>query len=217
MSLEMKLKSDYSSLFQKEDWEVFKLTADKYFELAAKLLKKDFGNEELYLNTFRKEDARLLLRNKTKRLFIGIGSELLLKAYYLKSGFHINKIPENIKNGKGNNAFKFSEISSSDVDQGDTIGFNHLIQGLNELERKINNIKKAKVDPAIINTLKIAKVFRNKEAHISTLVHQYDPNDYNEIEIGIKKMYEIWFEEELEFQISFAQAQEGRFEIKSKI
>jgi hypothetical protein len=214
MSIEKKIKSDYRSLFKKKDWKIFKLNADKYFESAAKLKKKDFGNTRIILDTLKKKDARLMLRNKRKRLFIGLGSELLIKAFYLKSGFHVNLIPNDKKNGKGSNAFKFSEIPNKDVIPGSTIKFNLLIQGLSELDRKASNKKKGRVDKEIKNALSISKVFRNKEAHISTKGHKYDGKDYDEIEKGIKKMYKSWFDEDLEFQISFEQNEKGKFKIK---
>ena len=87
MSLEKKIKSNYTNLFNKSDWKIFKLNADKYFESAALLKKKDFGKEKIILESLKNNDIRLQLRNKRKRLFIGLGSELLIKSFYLKSGF----------------------------------------------------------------------------------------------------------------------------------
>jgi len=211
MSIEQKVKSDYVSIFKKSDWELFKLGADKYFESAAELKRKDIASEEIILPNLKKKDARLLLRNKRKRLFIGLGCELLIKAFYLKSGFYINSI--NNKKGLGSNAFKFSELTDADIDTEKTLKFDLMIAGLGELDRKVNERKKGKVDSQLKDALCIAKVFRNKEAHIITKGHKYDRKDYNEIENGIKKMYEIWFSEKLEFKISFEPNQDGIFEI----
>ena len=94
------------------------------------------------------------------------------------------------------------------------MNFNNLIQGLNEVDRKINNKKRGKVEINISNALNIAKVFRNKEAHVSTKWHKFDSNDYDEIEKGVKNMYKLWFNEDLQFQISFEISEKGEFKIE---
>lgn len=214
MSLEQKLKSDFKSVFSLKDWKLFKICADRYFATAATIKKRDINRNEIIFSNKGKKDARLLFRNKRKRLFIGLGCELLIKAYYLKSGFYINK-PVN-KRGRGKTAFKFTELDSKYIDQETTIKFDDLIKGLAELERKSQNKKRVKIDSEITNSLIIAKIFRNKEAHIITEGHKYNSNDYDEIEKGIIKMYDYWFNENLAFQISFEQNEIGKFKIKEK-
>ena len=136
---------------------------------------------------------------------------MILKSYYLKNGFYINK--QINKRDKGKIAFKFIELDSRDIDQQKTIEFNLLIQGLAELERKIQNKKRVIIDTDIRNSLNIAKVFRNKEAHIITKGHKYNSQDYDEIEKGIIKIYNNWFNEKLDFKISFENNELWEFNI----
>src|SRR5438874_5298327 len=81
--LEETVKANFAKVFVKSDWRLFKGVADRYFERSARLRKSDLGAFPAAW--------RLLARNIEKRLFIGIGTELLLKAAYLKHGFVINK------------------------------------------------------------------------------------------------------------------------------
>src|SRR5882762_10484685 len=95
--IERGIKSQYARIFEKKDWQIFKSVTEYYFSKAAKLRIKDI---EFATN-------QLLLRNIQKRLFLGIGGELLVKAYFLKSGYYINR-----PLGKGHNSklIKFTEL-----------------------------------------------------------------------------------------------------------
>jgi len=70
------------------------------------------------------------------------------------------------------------------------------------------------VQREITEGLKIAKVFRNKEAHVITNSHEYNESDYTKIEKCIIKSYKEWFSEEIDFNISFEKNEKGKFEIK---
>ena len=80
------IKEQYARVLDQKDWVQFKYIADYYFDTAAKLKKRDVNV---------REELQLLVRNSQKRLFIGIGCEMLLKAIYLKSAYCINKYKNN--------------------------------------------------------------------------------------------------------------------------
>ncbi|HVU93730.1 MAG TPA: hypothetical protein VHE34_00840 [Puia sp.] len=101
-SIESTIKQQYAKVFKKQDWESFKLIADFYFRKAATLKRKDIDIDETF---------KLLTRNIQKRLYLGIGCELLVKSCYLKNGFTINT-PIDIKKGK---LIKFSAIKVSEL------------------------------------------------------------------------------------------------------
>ena len=81
-TIEKSIKDQYAKVFKKKDWGNFKLIADYYLNKAATLKRKDIDINDNF---------KLLVRNIQKRLFLGIASELLVKACYLKCGYVINK------------------------------------------------------------------------------------------------------------------------------
>jgi len=202
-SIEQRIKSSYNCLFKQSDWILFKEGADNYLKIAALLKKRNINNSKLALSGI-KSDGRLLIRNTHKRLFIGIACELIIKAYYLKNGFCINRV-----NGT-NDILLFEEINDLEVNSTETYTLNKFVQGLPQLERKCN---KEKTDKDIITAITIGKVFRNKEAHIITSGHKYSSGDYETIENGISKIYKNWFDEDLDFKISFETGEKGKFEL----
>ncbi|MBZ9572375.1 hypothetical protein KJA15_03530 [Patescibacteria group bacterium] len=203
VSLESTIKAQYAKKFEKNDWFTFKLVADYYLESAALLLKKD-----IYAN-YINDDLKLLIRNRQKRLFIGIGCELLLKVLYLKNGFCINLVIDN--NGKKimkKFPYLLNEFDKLKFKKDDTYTMNPLIQKI----KKIQGIKHLK---EIQKGLNIAKVFRNKEGHSSTLWHKYEPQNYIDIEHAIQYLYDEGFHEKLDIKIAFGKNQEGLFNIKN--
>ncbi len=122
-SIEQDIKSQYAKIFLQKDWKLFKKTAEYYFQTAATLKKKNITSV----------DNHLLLRNIQKRLFLGIGGELLIKAYYLKNGCYINKpIDTNtIKSKK----IKFTECELEKINEKETFSFNELIDNLNKIDK----------------------------------------------------------------------------------
>src|SRR5439155_22087716 len=86
-SVEQNVKQTFARLFVENDWTLFKSMSEFYFQSAVFLKKSDVG--------YVSPNLKLLTRNCLKRLYIGIGAELLLKAIYLKRGFLINKLDKN--------------------------------------------------------------------------------------------------------------------------
>lgn len=80
-SIEESVRSQFAKVFSNADWPLFKHMAEIYLTEAAFLKKASFKVPK---------NRKLLVRNSRKRLLIGIGAELLLKAIYLKAGYCIN-------------------------------------------------------------------------------------------------------------------------------
>ena len=200
-SIERTIKDQYARFFEEDLWSLFKESADYYFETAAKILLKDIQ--------YGREDLKLLRRNVTKRLYIGIGCELLLKAIYLKNGFCINKIRNNKRSQYPYPyPFKIADIDENDFKDDDTLSLNQLIQKLFDIE----NYGKEK--SSIEKGLKISKVFRNKEGHVVVPLHPFEPQNYIDIEISLIGIYKNSFNEDLQLTFSVADGQEANFNIK---
>ena len=198
-SIERSIKDQYAKFFEKSDWNIFKKSADYYFETAAKILKKDIQYGEEYL--------KLLRRNVTKRLFIGIGCELLLKAIYLKNGFCIN----NLKQGKklpNQYPNKIADIDPNDFRDDDTLSLNQLIRKLFDIEDY------GQEKDLIEKGLKISKVFRNKEGHVIVLWHNFNPQNYRDVETSLIGIYRNSFNEDLQLTFSVADGEVANFNIK---
>src|SRR5437773_2524492 len=84
-TVEQETKATFARVFVKSDWGLFKTMAEFHLKRATALRLADV--------VYIPKQWRLLMRNIQKRLFIGIGIELLLKGLYLKHGFVINKLP----------------------------------------------------------------------------------------------------------------------------
>jgi hypothetical protein len=197
MNIEQEIKSQYAKVLRKEDSETFKHIASYYFETAAKLKKKDINIEK---------GLKLLARNIQKRLFIGVGAELLLKALYLDNGFCVNKSI----NKRYNRPVNFEEIKPEDINEKDTFTIVQLIDSLGDLDifskKDLSTVKKG---------LNIAKVFRNKEGHVAVKTHAYDSQNFSDIESSVIAVYKFGFKEELEFRISMESKEEPVFKIKN--
>lgn len=186
-SLESSVKSQFARIFRKSDWPFFKEMAEFSFSEAAFLKKDDF--KKLPRN------RRLLVRNSRKRLLIGIGTELLLKALYLKAGYSINQ-PKDGAKAKLTFPFRHAAAAGVTLDDANTYMLDILI-------KKIREIVKPS-DPEVTDGLNIAKVFRNKEGHVVTPTHQFAPESFRAIERALVELYEIGFEERLRVRFSFA-------------
>jgi hypothetical protein len=198
-SIERSIKDQYAKFFEKSDWNIFKKSADYYFETAAKILKKDIQYGEEYL--------KLLRRNVTKRLFIGIGCELLLKAIYLKNGFCINKLKQD-KKLPNQYPYKIADINPNDFRDDDTLSFNQLIGKLFDIEDY------GQEKDLIEKGLKISKVFRNKEGHVIVLWHNFNPQNYRDVETSLIGIYRNSFNENLQLTFSVADGKVANFNIK---
>ena len=169
--------------------------ADFYFKNAAFLLKKDVDIQD---------SLKLMARNIQKRLFLGIGTELLLKSFYLKNGYCINRALRG-KKISINKPILLNSIKSLDVlNPMETFTLNSLIQNLKPLIQTGNwkEIEKG---------LKIAKVFRNKEGHVAVYWHKADPENYSSIEKSIIEIYKVGFNQVLNFQVSFENDEKAEF------
>jgi hypothetical protein len=194
-SIEATIKGQYARFFRSHDWRELKAVAEQYLETAAKLKTKDIIPATM----------KLLFRNIQKRLFLGIASELLLKALYLKCGYCINKPKEGVTiNGKF--PYKFVDVRTEDFDEANTFTLDRLIQGLRAVH-PFNEYEN------LVKGLRTAKVFRNKEGHVAVFWHHFDPQNYRDIAEAIRILYREGFQQELVLEISITPNQNSQFRI----
>ncbi len=193
MSIEQSIKKQYAKVFKKTEWESFKIIAEYYLSKAAVLKRKDIDTDDTF---------KLLIRNIQKRLFLGIGCELLVKSCYLKHGYAINKPKDRTKG----TLIQFSTIKLSELESDDTFTLSPLIDNL----RRIINFTDW---PTVEKGLKILKVFRNKEGHVAVFWHKYKAQNYRDIEAAIRLFYQEAFDEEVDFQIFMEESDNGQFKI----
>jgi hypothetical protein len=193
MSIEQEIKGQFSKVFTKTDWAPFKKMADYYFQLASKLKNEDIEIEK---------KNKLWIRNVRKRLYLGIATELLIKAVYLRKGYNINKP----KRGKEINFPELiTHLNATDLDETKTYMLDDVIAHFHEIEPSINT----KIKRGLI----ICKVFRNKEGHISVFWQNFDPQNYTDIEYSIIEIYKICFGQKLTFRISMEPNEKAVFKI----
>lgn len=185
-SLEQSVKDQFAKVFASQDWRLFKDVAEINLAEAATLKKSSFKVAA---------NRQLLIRNMRKRLLIGIGSELLLKAVYLKLGYGINK-PLDAQVGP-KLPFKLADIKHGQLDPNDTFTLAQLTDNL----KKVLELPNPDI---VLDGLRIAKVFRNKEGHVVTPSHMFDPSNYRAIEASLIEIYARAFGERLTVRISFA-------------
>lgn len=184
--IERSVKSQFAKVFTVADWPLFKKMAESNLQEATSLLKADMPIES---------SLKLLARNSRKRLLIGVGVELLLKAIYLKQGYAINRPPKD-------SPFKFPFLAK-DADgvllvDDKTVTLNDLIEKLSIVVVPLQN------KASTLRGLKIAKVFRNKEGHGVTSIHVFDPTNYTDIASSLVDLYRDAFGEKLSVQFSLA-------------
>jgi hypothetical protein len=184
-SIEQSVKSQFERVFAASDWSLVKKLAESNLSEAAKLRKADMPIEN---------SLKLLARNSRKRLLIGVGVELLLKAIYLKQGYMINKPPKDspLK-------FPFSAQDAAGVQLAKDQTFL-----LNDLIEKLHKVVKLKDKDLTLKGLKIAKVFRNKEGHGVTSTHIFDASNYTDIASSLSALYRDAFGENLSVRFSLA-------------
>ena len=192
MSFERDLKKEFENIFKKKNWNLFKKTAEYYLEKAATLKNNDILQS--YTNT-------LLLRNSQKRLFLGLGSELIIKSFYLKSGYYINKPADEISSPS---PYKIDDFPNDQFDPNRTFT-------LGDLSQQFKKIMDFDNEDVIEKGFKIAKVYRNKEAHVVTGSHEFNYKNYLGIQKGITNFYKEAFNQEIQFQISMKPNQNGYF------
>lgn len=185
VSIEQLVKSQFARVFATSDWNLFKEVAESNLKEAAKLRKA---------NMLIKNSLKLLARNSRKRLLIGVGVELLLKAVYLKHGYMINRAPKDsaLK-------FPFSVQNAAGV-QLDA----HKTYMLNDLILNLPKVVQLQDMDITLKGLKIAKVFRNKEDHVVTYTHTFDKSNYSDIASSLSALYQDAFGENLSVRFSLA-------------
>lgn len=194
-SLEQSVKSQFAKVFRTSDWRLFKEIAEIYFSEAAFLKKSSFNVAK---------DRKLLVRNSRKRLLIGIGAELLVKAVYLRAGYCINTPQQNKPLLKL--PFTATEAAETPLNPGDTYTLDKLIGQLNKILQL--------PDPdLVLDGLRIAKVFRNKEGHIVTSRHTFEPSSFRAIETALVHLYANAFDEQLKVRFALAPGENGAWQI----
>lgn len=196
-TVEQEIKQQFARLFVAQDVWLFKRMADYYYERAAFLRNAD-------IQISRR--LKLLARNCQKRLFIGIGTELLLKAIYLSRGFSINKIE---KGQLGGPAFPFTFQQVAGIKQSSDQTYM-----LNELIQKLDQILPPASLQGVTRGLQIAKVFRNKEGHVVLPTHNFDSSNYGDIEVALVTLYSCCFHETLVVQFSVASGEKAAWRIR---
>ncbi|HTG14527.1 MAG TPA: hypothetical protein VK747_04585 [Blastocatellia bacterium] len=184
------MKSQFAKVFVSSDWRLFKEMAEINLSEAA-FLKK---------SSKVAKSRRLLARNSRKRLLIGVGLELLLKAVYLKADYCINKPQDRAAPLRP--PFRPSEAVGWQLEAADTYT-------LEQLTRTLKKILQMQKPQYVIDGLSIAKVFRNKEGHVVTRAHRFDAKSYRMIEGALREIYANAFQEQLTVRFSFERRERG--------
>lgn len=202
-SIEAQIKHQFAKIFSSKEWIVFKLLSEHYLRTATELRKRDIDISENY---------QLLARNAQKRLFIGIGCELLVKAFFLKQGYGINKFaPQQRRKRSFAQLYKINDVRPDLLVADETISFNKTLDYLRKIPPMVNITQQEYQQ--IMRGFKIAKVFRNKEGHVATLWHTFDPTNYTDIEKALVLFYRIGFNELLKIRFSVERNEPHCFEI----
>jgi hypothetical protein len=184
-SIEQSVKAQFAKVFADSDWRLFKSVAESNLKEAAKLMTADMPIDA---------SLKLLARNSRKRLLIGIGVELLLKAVYLKQGYLINKPP---KGSPLKFPFSVNDAAGIPLVADETFMLKDLIESLPK-------VVQLQAEGATLRGLRIAKVFRNKEGHVVTLKHLFDASNYTDIASSLSALYLASFGEKLSVRFSLA-------------
>jgi hypothetical protein len=201
VSREQSVKQEFAKIFEDKDAVLFKKMAESYLRQAAELRKKDFVNAP--------SNLKLLFRNCEKRLFIGVAIELLLKAIYLSRGYCINRASGNSPDWP----YTIVQLKKCGImpDPNQTWQLNDLIQQLDDSIVALGDDKEE-----VVEGLKIAKVFRNKEGHIVTATHQYNSEDYRAVERALILLYKHAFKEKLSLRFSIAPGEKSAFKLNQE-
>ena len=194
-NIEQSVKSQFAKVFTVADWPLFKVMAEANLREAATLQKAHMPIAY---------PLKLLARNSRKRLLIGVGIELLLKAIYLKQGYAINKaINKPPKDSLLKFPFLLNDINSVLLAKDKTVMLNDLIEKLHIVVVPLQN------RDSTLKGLRIAKVFRNKEGHGVTSIHEFDPTNYTDIASSLIDLYRDAFGEKLSVRFSLAHGEKA--------
>jgi hypothetical protein len=191
-SPEQIVKDQFARIFESADWPLFKEVAEANLLEAAKLKRAAFPHVRPKL--------RLLVRNARKRLLIGVGIELLLKSIYLKQGYAINQPKKGVLGLEL--PFRLTDAQGDDLDPNQTYTLAPLID-------KLGTIVTLRGAKTIDEGLRIAKVFRNKEGHMVTAAHKFEPESYKTIAQSLVRIYDEVFGQKLVLNFSLAPNENG--------
>lgn len=198
------IKDQYARFLDVQDWQAFIFIAEYYLRKSTQSkIKHVYRTLETTGMKIPPRKKILRLRNAEKRLFIGIGCELLVKAIYLKKGYCINK-PLNGNNIASIPTHKIKNIDRTKFNQRNTFTFGSLIDHLKTVHTFKNHDK-------VIKGLKIAMTFRNKEGHVTFPRHKFNPQNYSDIEYTLTQIFDEVFEKTLSIQISMENNEIGIF------
>ena len=196
-SLEQSTKQQFAKVFASRDWRLFKEVAEINFAEAAALKMASFRAIPF--------QRRLLIRNIRKRLLIGIGTELLLKAAYLKLGYGINRLQGNAIGPKL--PFRLANLGQQELDPNETYT-------LGQLADQFKKVVQLPNPDLVLDGLRIAKVFRNKEGHVVTQSHRFNPSSYRAIEAALVEIYSRVFAQALTVRFSFTADEKGVWRVE---
>jgi hypothetical protein len=195
VDIESQIRDQYAKFFVDHDWYTFKTVSEHYLQTAAKLKKCDI----------EARDHKLLLRNVQKRLFIGIACELLLKAFYLKRGYCINR-PINSKHPGAKRPCRLAEVDRTHFKIDRTHSIDFLVKNLERLQRFHQYA-------LIENGFRIARAFRNKEGHVAVSSHKFSASNYEDVAAAFKAFYQEAFYEDLLLQIAMGRNESAKFRV----
>jgi hypothetical protein len=185
---EQTVKYHFAQVVAASDWPLFKKFAEFNLREAATIKTTDMAIQR---------SLRLLARNSRKRLLIGVGVELLLKAVYLKHGYTINKLSQH---GQLAFPFTFQQSAALPLLADKTFMLNDLIEHLPKVVQLSEKL-------VTVHGLTIAKVFRNKEGHTVTATHAFDASNYTDIASALIALYRDAFDQKLALQFAVARNQ----------
>lgn len=193
--LEQSTKAQFAKVFAVSDWHLFKEVADLNFKEAVMLKKSAFKHVP--------ERRKLLMRNVRKRLLIGIGTELLVKAAYLKNGYGINRAR------RGHDLkppFRLADVAVSDLNPNDSFNLGTLIDHL----KTVVQLEEWEI---VKDGLTIARILRNKEGHIVTDSHEFDPVTYDRVAAALVHLYSAVFTQNLKVRFAVAWGERGTWSV----
>jgi hypothetical protein len=196
MEITNEIKLQYAAIWDSTNSSWFKQVAEYYLEVAAYLKGRNIKQRTTQLPS-------LLLRNSQKRLYLGIGCELLIKSFYLKNGYCINLFKDKFA-GRKIPTHKLADINNQDINQYKTFTLDQLINHLPDVG--INS-------PQIKRGFQIAREFRNKEGHITSRTHLFDDENYKDIQKTIVSFYDVGFGQTLDFCIAIKANDSAEFKI----
>lgn len=185
MEIVNEIKLQYAAIWDSSNSDWFKQVAEYYLEVAAYLKGRNIKQRSTNLPS-------LLLRNSQKRLYLGIGCELLIKSFYLKEGYCINLLNTSFIGSK-TPTHKLEDLNIPDINQNKTFTFDSLINHLKDVGINNSQIKRG---------FQIAREFRNKEGHITSRSHIFDEENYKDIQKAVVSFYDVAFQQKLDFCIA---------------